>query len=375
MSTFSTIQKPTLLLDESAARANIHRMANKARSAALAFRPHFKTHQSAEIGEWFRDEGVTSITVSSLDMAEYFAAFGWQDITLALSANIRQIAAMDALARKIRLGLLAESIHTVSVLGNKIQAWVDLWLKIDTGTGRTGLAWDRVDEVLTVASRARDFPNLYLRGLLTHAGSTYSAHDPQTATGVAAVTAARMNLLRSELESAGIAPLLISTGDTPGCSALETFPGVDEIRPGNFVFFDAKQASSGACSWDDVAVALACPVVALHPTRSEAVVYGGAIHLSNDSFEWEGNRIHGLVALPPSPKLDGQAERWGKPIPGAVVARLSQEHGILRLQPDDLTLLQVGDLVCILPAHSCLTAQCMGSYLTLTGRRVEMMRI
>jgi D-serine deaminase-like pyridoxal phosphate-dependent protein len=116
-------------------------------------------------------------------------------------------------------------------------------------------------------------------------------------------------------------------------------------------------------------------VVALHPERSEAVVYGGAIHLSTEALEWEGRRIHGLVALPPAaPSSDGTAPRWARPLAGAYVARLSQEHGILHLSTPDLARLRVGDLVCILPAHSCLTAQCMGGYRTLSNRRVEMMR-
>jgi len=32
--------------------------------------------------------------------------------------------------------------------------------------------------------------------------------------------------------------LLISYGDTPSCSIAENFDEVDEIRPGNFVFYD-----------------------------------------------------------------------------------------------------------------------------------------
>ena len=50
-------------------------MARKAKDNGLIFRPHFKTHQSIEIGEWFRESGVNKITVSSLTMANYFGRF------------------------------------------------------------------------------------------------------------------------------------------------------------------------------------------------------------------------------------------------------------------------------------------------------------
>jgi D-serine deaminase-like pyridoxal phosphate-dependent protein len=367
MSIFDTISKPTLLLDEAAARANIQRMASKARAAGVTFRPHFKTHQSSEIGEWFRQEGVQAITVSSLDMAEYFAAAGWDDITLALSANIRQIAQMDELAQRVRLGLLVESRETVATLAAGLRHPVDLWIKIDTGTGRTGSAWDQPAAAIAIAEQIAASPLLRLRGLLTHAGNTYAAPNPTAAAATFITSTERINHTRAALHAAGLGPLLVSVGDTPGCSALERFDGVDEIRPGNFVFYDAQQYQAGACAFEDVAVALACPVIALHPERGEAVLYGGAVHLSKDTFAWQDGRAYALVALP-------AGQRWGAPLPNCALTRLSQEHGILSLPPDQLAALHVGDLVCLIPAHSCLTAQVMGRYQTLDGRWIEMMR-
>src|SRR6476620_10300974 len=89
------ITRPTLLLDEARCRRNIERMASKARRSNVRFRPHFKTHQSAQIGEWFREAGVNAITVSSVKMAEYFASHGWDDITIAFPANWREIEAIN----------------------------------------------------------------------------------------------------------------------------------------------------------------------------------------------------------------------------------------------------------------------------------------
>ena len=371
MTLFDTIQKPTLLLDEAAARANIRRMAAKARASGVTFRPHFKTHQSAEIGTWFREEGVRAITVSSLDMAEYFATHGWEDITLAFPANLRQVDALDALARRVRLGLLVELSDTVDGLGHALSSPVDVWIKIDAGGGRTGIAWQDPDLAAALIENIKPYPALRLRGLLTHAGNTYTALDATQAAALHRETTTRMDSLRSELVRRGYGALLVSVGDTPGCSALDQFAPADEIRPGNFVFYDAEQYLFGACAWDQVAVALACPVVALHPERGEAVVYGGAIHLSKDFYQQGERRIYALVSLPQN---EG-AHAWGAPLADAWVDRVSQEHGVLRLPTADLARLHVGGLVCLLPAHSCLTAQCMGRYLSLDGRWIEMMGI
>lgn len=366
MSLFDTIQKPTLLLDSDTARANIRRMARKAQRAGVLLRPHFKTHQSLTIGEWFRAEGVSAITVSSLDMAEYFASGGWNDITLAFPANLRQISGLDGLAARVRLGLLVESVEAVRCLGEMLTHTVDIWIKVDVGAGRTGLAWNHPEAIQQVAGLVNNFAHLQLRGLLTHAGHTYHANGPDEICRIYSESTARMDTLRRALAARGVGPLQISVGDTPGCSVCDSFGAVDEIRPGNFVFYDTQQTYTGACQPNDIAVALACPVVALHPERSAAVIYGGAIHLSKDYIEDEGFRRYGLVALP-------ENDRWGSPLPGAYVSSLSQEHGILHLEPDQFSCLKVGDLVCILPAHSCLTATCMGRYQTLDGQFIEIM--
>ena len=54
---------PTFVIHKKKLINNISRMLQKAKRNDIAFRPHFKTHQSAEIGELFREKGVDKITV------------------------------------------------------------------------------------------------------------------------------------------------------------------------------------------------------------------------------------------------------------------------------------------------------------------------
>jgi D-serine deaminase-like pyridoxal phosphate-dependent protein len=135
-----SIQKPTLLLSRERATRNIERMAAKAQWSNVHFRPHFKTHQSAQIGEWFRPFGVNAITVSSVTMAQYFARHGWQNILVAFPANILEIEQINQLAGQVKLGLLVESVETVNILAQNLANAVDVWIKVDTGYGRTGIA-------------------------------------------------------------------------------------------------------------------------------------------------------------------------------------------------------------------------------------------
>ena len=87
MSNIIPVIEPTMVLNEEICKSNIARMAQKAKAAGVTFRPHFKTHQSREIGEWFRASGVEKITVSSLNMAMKFAEWGWNDITVIFPIN------------------------------------------------------------------------------------------------------------------------------------------------------------------------------------------------------------------------------------------------------------------------------------------------
>lgn len=362
---FDTIEKPTLLLNEAAVRRNIRRMTEKARASGIRFRPHFKTHQSAEVGAWFREEGVNAITVSSVDMAVYFANHGWNDITIAFPANVRQARTLAELAGKIRLGLLIESVETAARLSEALGSSVaEAWLKVDSGAHRTGLAWDNTQVAIGVARTVQQTPNLRLRGLLTHAGQTYGARGSEDVCRRYKASVHRIDSLRKAMAEVGL--LEVSVGDTPGSTLCADLGPVNELRPGNFVFYDSQQLQIGSCGWEDVAAALACPVVARHPERGEAVIYGGAVHLSKDYLMEGDTRSYGYVCLP------GQ-EGWSAPLPGAYVSALSQEHGILKMQPADLDRLQVGDLVCILPAHSCLTVTLMKQYRTLDGKTIGTM--
>jgi D-serine deaminase-like pyridoxal phosphate-dependent protein len=374
----SLIEKPTVLLDEARARRNLATMAAKARRQGVRFRPHFKTHQSAEMGEWFRQEGVQAITVSSVDMAQYFAGSGWQDILIAFTANPRQVSSLNQLASQIHLELLVESPETVTFLQEHLTQAVDVWLKVDVGAHRTGIPVDDHSGLLALAKDVRG-PRLRLRGLLTHAGHTY---HPGSQSIPALYQRALGGLQRAQaaLCQAGFSGVQISYGDTPSCTLVEDFDGLDEIRPGNFIFYDLMQHQLGVCGEDAIAVAVACPVVAKHAetvsgnNTHRLVLYGGAVHLSKEALEAPGGVSYGGLAplAAAAPHWGGQPVGWGKMLPGAHLYALSQEHGLAMVSPEQYDQIQVGDLVAVIPVHSCLTVDLHRQYLTLEGRYIPL---
>jgi len=356
------IKIPTLLLDEQKCRTNIRMMAEKARKSGVKFRPHFKTHQSAEIGEWFREEGVAAITVSSVGMAGYFANASWKDITIAFPVNLREIDEINRLAAVITLNLLVASETSIRFLASSLTRATGIFVEIDTGYHRSGISPGEEATISGIIRACDMSPMLDFKGFLTYFGETYEANSLSDIKrifhhGISSLTRLRDNLNPNHSN-------LISIGDTLSCSLLDHFPGTDEIRPGNFVFYDLMQAEIGACETNQIAVCVAAPVVEIHPERKEAVVYAGAVHLSQEQISWEGEDCYGLVV--------SLAERsWSEPLQGCYVKKLSQEHGLIHLTTQVIQTLQPGDLIGILPVHSCLTAAAMHKYLTLDGRIIS----
>ena len=147
---------PRLLLDETICRTNLYRMAGKCNKKGLALRPHFKTHQSAEIGNWFKELGVDKITVSSVRMASHFASKGWHDIFIAFPANLLEIDKINRLARNIELSISVESEETTRFMKEHLEGSVNVMIKIDTGYHRTGIDPADLVDVLEISAPEED---------------------------------------------------------------------------------------------------------------------------------------------------------------------------------------------------------------------------
>lgn len=352
-------ERPTYLLNPDICKSNIRTMAARASRSGVIFRPHFKTHQSLVIGRWFREAGVSKITVSSLAAARYFASDGWTDITVAFPVNLREIGLINELASHVRIGLLIEHPDVALELEKNLKFPVDVYIKIDTGYHRTGLSEDEMPVIRQLTDLISGSSLLNLKGLLTHAGHTYGASTRDQVNEIYLSSTRILNEVRKNIGTAGEG-LLLSYGDTPSCSIVEDFSNIDEIRPGNFIFYDLMQFVAGSCNFSQVAGVVVCPVVAVHASRNQAVLYGGAIHLSKEFLIIDGRRIYGQV-------VEMDDNKWGNPIPGAYMVSLSQEHGILEGGDHFINELRPGMTVGIIPVHSCLTANLLQGYQMTDG--------
>lgn len=359
------ITEPTLLLNEKICKANINRMAEKAQTQELKFKPHMKTHQSAEIGHWLSDIGVEAITVSSVKMAEYFVEHGWEDITIAFPCNVRQIDQINDLADKITLTLLVNSPTTAKILSKKLTSDINVYIELDTGSDRTGLKVNQQGEIKTLIEAINNSHHLEWIGFYSHPGHSYDSRSEKGIRQVHQSVISQVQELRQQFTPI-FGTFEVCIGDTPCCSKANTFKGIDAISPGNFVFFDLMQCQIGSSEVSDIAVAMACPVVDKYPERKELAIYGGAIHFSKESLQTKESTHYGLVA-------SGSKNYWEVIDNDSYLKTLSQEHGLIKCSSQVFDRYQIGDSISILPVHSCLTANLMSQYQLKNGGIINQM--
>lgn len=361
------ITRPTLILDTRKVETNIDKMLLKAKDTGAQLVPHFKTHQSKEIGNIFKEKGVDEITVSSVQMAEYFVAQGWQNITIAFPFNRLEIGVINSFLDKgVKIKLLVTDLDTVNFLTGNITHQIDLFIEVDAGYGRSGISSKNISLLNRMAKEISKSDNTKLYGIYCHPGNTYHADSKGQIQSIWAKAILEMNKVKANIVPEG-ASLKIRMGDTPGCVLVEDMNGVDEIGPGNFVFFDLVMNYLDVCDEEDIAVAVACPIVQKHTERNELIIHGGAVHFSKDHlFDNDEQKFFGEMVV-------FEENGWSPIVDGAKLISLSQEHGVLRVKDELMDTLSVGDVVGFLPIHSCLTANLMRGYIGLDGKRIEHM--
>ncbi len=349
---------PRLRLEKDTVLRNIERMAQKAKIAKVEFRPHFKTHQSHLIGSWFRDFGVTGITVSSLKMAEFFERDGWDDITVAFPVNFLEIDRINRLAKKIQLNLLITDPEMLQLLHGKLSTSINCFIEIDPNYGRSGIGISDFSRIELLISKLSEIKNLRFIGFYSHAGQTYKCENRLEVKELSSSIIYHLDKLKTYFGGT------ICFGDTPSCSVLDHFGSVDQISPGNFVFFDWMQHKIGSCTVEDIGVIMECPVVAKFEDRSEILIHSGAVHFSKEYvLNRDGSRNFGQVR----DSNDQLSE-------SNFVRSISQEHGIVACSTDFFRKIKVGDILQVYPIHSCLTANLMGAYITENDEIIHQFR-
>lgn len=351
IATLDTIETPALILDLTKADRNIARLTRRLADLGVGFRPHVKTAKSIDVARRLFRGGKGPITVSTLAEAEYFADAGFTDITYAVGLAPEKIMRTRALvARGVDLSVLIDSIEQALALAEAAQDGGEMpavLIEIDCDGHRGGLLPD--DPALVEIAKILRGGQLELRGVLTHAGESYSCRGgigvAEAAEAERAAAVAAAELLRRN----GHAAPVVSVGSTPTAHFARKLDGVTEVRAGVFMFFDLVMHGIGVCAIDDIALSVLATVIGHRPEKGWILIDAGWMALSRD----RGTQHHpvdqgyGLVC-----DVDGT------PWPDLIVEDASQEHGIIKVRQGSAATLPdipIGARVRILPNHACAT--------------------
>jgi D-serine deaminase-like pyridoxal phosphate-dependent protein len=345
-----TIKTPSLIIDYGRMKRNAERISKRAAELNVNLRPHVKTHRCLEIARLQTANTFGGIMVSTLSEARFFAAGGFSDITYGVPVERGKFVEAIEISKSVeKFSLLTDDAETVKALNEKAKsenARLNVFLKVDVGYHRCGVE-PGTKEAFEIPQLIADSTNLDFVGILTHAGHSYHAGEPDELLAVAREERDKMRELAEALRGKGLDVPTVSIGSTPTFSAIDSLEGITEFRCGNYIFFDAFQATLGSCSFSDCALTVLAAVVHRDAARQKIVVDAGAVALSKDRGPVEFDPACGYGRIY---DLEGNESDLR-------VETLSQEHGEISVRDEKLfDRLKVGSRVRILANHSCLTA-------------------
>jgi D-serine deaminase-like pyridoxal phosphate-dependent protein len=315
----TTLDTPVAVVDLDRLDRNLERWQAHCDSAGLVNRPHVKTHRSVEIARRQLALGAKGITCQKLGEAEVMAEAGITDILVPYNiVGTAKLGRLRALAECATVTVSVDDEALLDGLARSARGTRGLGVLVDcdTGLGRTGVATPERAALLAAAVARRK--GLRFDGFLTYPSPEGALSFLRSAVALAA--------------SAGLDPGVVSAGGTPEMwRSARLRPTVTEYRVGTYAFHDRTTVAAHAAALDDVALTVHATVVS-RPARDRAVLDAGSKTLSSDPGPGPG---FGVI-------LEA---------PGSSISRLSEEHGVVHLDPGDE--LELGQCVRIVPNHAC----------------------
>ena len=353
MSTIDAIATPAVMVNRQVLENNIRRMSELCRTHGIALRPHIKSHNVPQIARLQLAAGASGLTVATLREAVNMVRQGIRDLFIAREmADAVNVKRLSQLAREADIILAVDSTEGVDRLGKMMRsegARVKVLIEVDVGGHRCGI--ESADAVCRLAGHLRNCDALIFQGIFTHEGHVYSASTPEEMKAIAAGAIDRMGRTARALSQAGNQAAVVSIGSSPAVKNVNAFPGITEVRPGNYVFNDGMQVANGSATLADCALTVAATVIS-KPTDRRAVLNVGTKLLGSDT----GRNIsdvqgYGLITEP---------QRY-------IISRVYEEHALIEV-PNPF---KVGDRVTFIPSHACMAANLARTLYLVEGKDRE----
>ncbi len=351
------IQTPCIVLDLDALERNIRKMGDYAAAHGMKLRVHGKMHKSADIAKLQQSiGGAVGVCCQKPSEAEAFVRAGITDVLV--SNEVRNLVKIDRLARLTERGarviVCVDDLDNVAELSDaacRHDTQLEVLVEIDCGQGRCGVT--TTGEAVELARAIDTAAGLKFTGIQAYQGTaqhlkTYAARAQKLDAAIA-----QTKDIIAGLETAGLAPELVTGGGT-GTYTFESNSGVyNELQCGSYAFMDADYGrildADGArldeSEWE-YAFFLLTQVMS-HVKADRAVVDAGLKVQSVDS---------GL------PFVFGRED--------VEYISCSDEHGVVS-DPDGV--LKVGDKLRLVPGHCDPTANLHDWYVGVRNGKVDVL--
>ncbi|MFZ5753602.1 MAG: alanine racemase [Bacillota bacterium] len=317
---------------------NIQTMARRAKEKGVKLRPHIKAHKMPQIALRQIQAGAVGVTVATLGEAEVMIEAGIKDILVAYQmVGKEKILRLLDLAQKARISVAVDNKKNAAELNEWAgtrNILLPVMIEIDTGLHRCGLLPG--PDVVDFVKELQQLPHLEAVGLMTHAGHAYGS-SPERIPDIGLEEGRQMAELAKLLEHNGIKELEVSVGSTPTALYNLQVPGVTEIRPGNYVFYDAIQVGLGVAKAEQCALQVVSMVIS-RPAKDRLVIDAGSKTFALDKGAHGMSVVQGFGIILGYPHL--------------LLERLSEEHGIIKVTGEG-PLPELGEKLCIIPNHAC----------------------
>lgn len=351
--TINDLETPALLIDLDRLERNLDRVAAYAREHELRVRPHTKTHKTPEIGRMQLDRGAVGLTVAKTTEAEVMLASGSPDLLVAYPVLGKQkLERLAEVARHTNVTVAFDSIEAADGL-NEIAGAKGLrfgvLVEANLGMNRVGLAPG--PQLMKLAAHVAALPHLELKGFNFYPGNVWppdadaQAKFQEIQQGVARV--------REDFERAGLPLGIVSGGSSPTLFRSHEIEGLNEIRPGTYVFNDGDMVAAGHCSWNDCAASVLTTVIST-PREGYGLLDGGSKTLSSDQIPAQAPPLYGRIVEAPA----------------ARIYKLNEEHAHVDFREAGERP-RIGDRVRVIPNHVCVCVNLHEKMYGVRGDRVE----
>jgi len=349
----SELETPAVVVDLDVMDQNLSRIAAYGRQHQILLRPHTKTHKIPELAKRQIASGAIGITVSKLGEAEVMLDAGITDMLIAYPiVGVSKTTRLAKIAEQAKIMVALDSDEAargISAAAMRQGSRIGVLVEMDVGFGRCGLGNEK--DLLALAQTITTLPALEFKGLMFFPGHFSVGPEERS------VLRTKVNeFLDRSLETfyrASLPLAIVSGGSTPTAYESDLFHGVNEVRPGMYIFNDRNTVAISAASLSDCALSVLVTVVST-AVPGHAIVDGGSKTFSSDRFQGEGGNGFGLV----------------KEDHSAVIERLSEEHGHLNIERSERRY-RVGEQLSIIPNHVCTTINLHDEIYGVRGDQVE----